>query len=187
MNRFISDASRVRLAREIAGESIALLKNDGLLPLSGGKPVAVFGKGQFELYIGGSGSGASSNKNAAILIPELKKRGVRLVEPLAAFYEAGFDPEKGEKERAEMFKKFSGLVASGALYEWFGTYTPPEAETDVPDELVAAAAGGRSRWGCRRCRTSSLRRRPSKRPCPTRRDRRRCRPQLRRRGMRPPV
>lgn len=141
MNRFVSDASRVRLAREIAGESIALLKNDGLLPLAGGKPVAVFGKGQFELYIGGSGSGASSNKNAAILIPELKKRGVQLVEPLAAFYEAGFDPEKGERERAEMFKKFSGLVASGALYEWFGTYTPPEAETDVPDELVAAAAG----------------------------------------------
>lgn len=141
MNRFVSDASRVSLAREIAGESIVLLKNSGLLPLCKDKTTAVFGKGQFELYIGGSGSGASSNKNAAILIPELKKRGQKLVEELASFYEAGFDPQKAEKAMAEMREKFSGLVASGALYEWFGTYTPPEAETDVPDALVEAAAG----------------------------------------------
>ena len=140
MNRYVSDASRVRLAREIAGESIVLLKNEGALPLRREKPAAFFGKGQFELYIGGSGSGASSNKNAAILVPELKKRGQKLVDSLTSFYEAGFDPGKAERARQEMFKQFSGLVASGAIYEFFGKYTPPEEETAVPDELVAAAA-----------------------------------------------
>ena len=47
MNRYVSDASRVRLAREIAGESIVLLKNEGALPLRREKPAAFFGKGQF--------------------------------------------------------------------------------------------------------------------------------------------
>ncbi len=140
MNRFKTNAARVALAREIAGESMILLKNDGLLPFHKGESVAVFGKGQFELYIGGSGSGASSNKNATQLIPMLKERGLRPVPALEEFYFAGFDPDKAEKARAEMFKKFSGLVASGALYEWFGTYTAPEEETSLPDGLAQKAA-----------------------------------------------
>lgn len=57
MNRFKSGASRVALAREIAGESMILLKNDGLLPLKPGMTLAVFGKRQVALHIGGSGSG----------------------------------------------------------------------------------------------------------------------------------
>ena len=62
------------------------------------------------------------------------------MDSLASFYEAGFDPGKAERARQEMFKQFSGLVASGAIYEFFGKYTSPEEETAVPDELVAAAA-----------------------------------------------
>ena len=62
------------------------------------------------------------------------------MDSLTSFYEAGFDPEKAERARQEMFKQFSGLVASGAIYEFFGKYTPPEEETAVPDELVAEAA-----------------------------------------------
>ena len=140
MNRFKTTAARVALAREIAEESMILLKNSGILPFHSGDTVAVFGKGQFELYIGGSGSGASSNKNATILTPELEKRGLQPVAALADFYRAGFDPDKAEKARAEMFAKFSGLVASGALYEWFGTYTPPEEETALPEGMAEAAA-----------------------------------------------
>ena len=34
MNRFKTNAARVALAKEIAGESMILLKNDGLLPIS---------------------------------------------------------------------------------------------------------------------------------------------------------
>ena len=136
MNRFKTNAARVALAKEIAGESMILLKNDGLLPLAPGSTAAVFGKGQISLYIGGSGSGASSAKNAAKLVDILKADGLKLVPSLEQFYLAQFDPEKEERERKELFAKFGSLVASGAIYEWFGTYTPPEEEQEIPPELL---------------------------------------------------
>ncbi len=140
MNRYSTLTSRVALAREIAGESMILLKNDGALPLDIRKKTAVFGKGQFALYIGGSGSGASSNKNATSLLPMLKERGLPIFPELEAFYLGLYDPDKAERERADMFAKFGDLVASGAVYEWFGTYTPPEEEPEIGDAMVAAAA-----------------------------------------------
>ena len=85
MNRFKTNAARVALAKEIAGESMILLKNDGLLPLAPGSTAAVFGKGQISLYIGGSGSGASSAKNAAKLVDTLKADGLKLVPSLEQF------------------------------------------------------------------------------------------------------
>ncbi len=140
MNRYTTPESRVALAREIAGESMILLKNDGALPLDINKKTAVFGKGQLELYIGGSGSGASSNKNATSLLPMLQERGLPTIDALETFYRGFYDPDKAAKAMAEMREKFGDLVASGAVYEWFGTYTPPEAEPEMDDAMVAAAA-----------------------------------------------
>lgn len=140
MNRYTTPSSRVALAREIAGESMILLKNDGALPLDINKKTAIFGKGQLELYIGGSGSGASSNANATSLLPMLQERGLKTFDELEAHYRKFYDPDKAARERAEMFAKFGDLVASGAVYEWFGTYTPPEEEPEVSDEMVKAAA-----------------------------------------------
>lgn len=139
MNRFKTSAARVNLAREIAGESMILLKNDGLLPLKAGSTAAVFGKGQVSLYIGGSGSGASSARNATKLVDTLKADGLKLIPSLEQFYLAQFDPEKEERERKELFAKFGDLVASGAIYEWFGTYTPPEEEQKIPPQLLEEA------------------------------------------------
>ena len=45
------------LAREAAEESIVLLKNDGVLPLPTGIPVALFGAGAGLTIKGGTGSG----------------------------------------------------------------------------------------------------------------------------------
>ncbi len=139
MNRFKTSAARVNLAREIAGESMILLKNDGLLPLKAGSTAAVFGKGQVSLYIGGSGSGASSARNATKLVDTLKADGLKLIPSLEQFYLAQFDPEKEERERKELFTKFGDLVASGAIYEWFGTYTPPEEEQKIPPQPLEEA------------------------------------------------
>lgn len=116
-----------------------LLKNDGLLPLKPGMTLAVFGKRQVALHIGGSGSGASSAKNASMLVDTLKQVGFSLIPSLEAFYRAQFDPEEEDRKRREIFAKFGDLVASGAIYEWFGTYTAPEEELPVPAEIMDEA------------------------------------------------
>ena len=51
-----------RLARELAAEGMALLKNEGVLPLSASAPVALFGSGAAKTVKGGTGSGDVNNR-----------------------------------------------------------------------------------------------------------------------------
>lgn len=139
MNTYTSRENRLLLARNLAAEGIVLLKNkNDLLPLNPGTPVAVFGRAQLDTLIGGSGSGATSSKDAAVITDEFIRTGLKVDEKLEAFYRDSLAALKQnspdpEEERA----KFTELLNSGLIYEIFGKYTPPAAEFAVPDELVA--------------------------------------------------
>lgn len=50
------DPANVAFSRRAAAEGFVLLKNDGALPLDGGKAVALFGRTQFDTWKGGYGS-----------------------------------------------------------------------------------------------------------------------------------
>ena len=144
--KYQSEESRQALAREIAGEAMVLLKNeDGLLPLSAGKSIALLGRTQLGVIIGGGGSGASHSKNTLGIPEELQKAGLLLSAPVSAFYqEVKARGEKASKEKdftdgEDFFKQMEGLVASGLIYEIFGRYTPAVAE-ELPEEAVLAKA-----------------------------------------------
>lgn len=56
------------IIRRIASEGIVLLKNDGILPLSEGSSVSVYGGGAIYTIKGGTGSGSVNNRaNVSIL------------------------------------------------------------------------------------------------------------------------
>ena len=143
MNKYESDASRIELARKIAGESIVLLKNEGgVLPLAAKAKIALLGRTQNDTVIGGGGSGSSRDahpiqikdalEEAGLLLePGLKDyyRNVRQAEIDAAAAGGGFD-----------FSKLEGLVASGMIYEIFGKYEGAKEEPDPADDLLQAAA-----------------------------------------------
>lgn len=78
------------LAKEIADEGMVLLENDGTLPLSDGKKVAVFGKGYIDYYASGGGSGALSSGEIVTPTMALKKAvddgRLGIYEPLDEFY-----------------------------------------------------------------------------------------------------
>ena len=77
------------IAREAAREGMILLKNEGgLLPLTGGSRVALFGKGTFDYVKGGGGSGDVTCSFTIDLYEGLKQQpnAPEIYEPLCAFY-----------------------------------------------------------------------------------------------------
>ena len=63
------------LARKAAAEGIVLLKNDGLLPLKKGSPIALLGGGASQTVRGGTGSGGVNPRYAVSIYEGLEKAG----------------------------------------------------------------------------------------------------------------
>lgn len=64
-----------QLARRIAAEGIVLLKNDGILPLSPGSAVALYGGGALYTVKGGTGSGDVNERNVVSIYEGMKNAG----------------------------------------------------------------------------------------------------------------
>ena len=77
-------------ARAVAAEGIVMLRNEGhVLPLGKGEKIALFGRGQFNYYKSGTGSGGLVNTSYVTGIREaLSESGFVLNEKLQAVYEA---------------------------------------------------------------------------------------------------
>ena len=137
---YATEASRERLAREIAENSFVLLKNEQhCLPLPEGK-VAFFGRSQLQPNLGGLGSGSSMNgKRAQTILDACRKERIFPVQALAEYYET----ELAKETPYDMFSEIKSLmasgvdlVASGAVYEIFGRYHAQDAEPAIPQELL---------------------------------------------------
>ncbi|MGN0779442.1 MAG: glycoside hydrolase family 3 protein [Aristaeellaceae bacterium] len=81
------------LSRRAASEGIVLLKNEHhLLPLTGGKRIAVFGKAQADYVKGGGGSGDVTVAYVRSILDGLEEKEaqgkVQLFAPLSAYYRA---------------------------------------------------------------------------------------------------
>lgn len=77
-------------AREAAAEGIVMLRNEGgVLPLSEGERVALFGRAQFNYYKSGTGSGGMVNtRYVRSILDAMKDSSFQLNEELSAAYES---------------------------------------------------------------------------------------------------
>ena len=123
-----------KLSQELAEGSIVLLKNDGgLLPLSPGSKVSVFGRAQIKTVFSGNGSGAV-RCNGKCILNALYDAGINPEPVLSSFYrkEAAKEPED--------IIDWDTLIKtgnSGFAYEIFGRYHAPFEEYDISKELMA--------------------------------------------------
>lgn len=128
-------------ARKIVEESIVLLKNDEkLLPFSGDKRIAFFGRAQIGTLYSGNGSGAANVTGAKVILEECEKCGITPVEELKAFYQDRMQKEEITEEDEFDWTQIQDVVNSGIMYEIFGKYHAPLEEFDIPEELVRRAA-----------------------------------------------
>lgn len=106
--RVTGSSEHIALSRKVAEEGMVLLKNDGILPLSKEKNLAVFGKAAVDYVKGGGGSGDVYCKYVHSLVDGLTARGVLLYKPLIRFYE---DELKTQYENG----RCPGMTAEPAL------------------------------------------------------------------------
>ncbi|MGP1588523.1 MAG: glycoside hydrolase family 3 protein [Oribacterium sp.] len=127
------------LARRIAEESIVLLKNDGLLPLSGREPLALFGAGAAQTVKGGIGSGDVNNRENVSIYRGLLEAGaaitsVRWISDYTLRYDSA---RKAWRERVRR--------AAETAENPFDAYSQnpfslPEGGEILPEDLLGAKA-----------------------------------------------
>ena len=125
------------LARQLAEESIVLLKNEGLLPLQMGQMATFFGRTQLDTIYSGNGSGATMTADRRCILHACET-GRIIPEPrLKAWYEEKNLQEQGLPKPGIDWNNAWNLVHSGEMYELFGKYQPPMAEHIPGDGLIA--------------------------------------------------
>ena len=113
-----------RIAREAAGESVVLLRNEqGTLPLQGTEQVALYGIGSIDFVAGGTGSGNVNKAYVVNMVDGLKNAGF------------GLDPSLGEYYRAYMAYDMAQKRLSSPNVR-SGKY----AEIPVPQAAITAQA-----------------------------------------------
>ncbi len=80
--------AHAQVTRSSAAEGAVLLKNDGVLPLSGVKNVAVYGCTSYDLIPGGTGSGNVNRAYTVSLIEGLRNNGLTVDDNVLARYSA---------------------------------------------------------------------------------------------------
>jgi beta-glucosidase len=116
--------AHAHVARKAATEGMVLLKNEGVLPLSSPRKVAVFGNASYDMITGGTGSGDVNEAYTVSLTDGLKNAGFSINETLKANYNA-FIKEQKEK-RPKMRNPF--------------LLPPPIAEYTVSADAIAKLA-----------------------------------------------
>ena len=85
-----SPEEHIDLTRQVAGEGMVLMENDGALPIAQGEKVAMFGRAMIDYVRGGGGSGATvvdytRNILQGMQIKEEEGK-ISLYQPLVDFY-----------------------------------------------------------------------------------------------------
>ncbi len=85
------------ITHHVACDGMVLLQNNGVLPLSAGKSVAVFGNGAYDILVGGSGSGNVNRKYKVSLTEGLSNGKYKVEGNMADKYSTYLKAEKAKK------------------------------------------------------------------------------------------
>lgn len=127
------------IARQVAGEGMVLLKNDGTLPFNG-KRIALFGVGAIDTIVCGTGSGYAFSPYKVTVMQGFQDAGIEITS--TAYLEKY---KKDQKMAAKSGKKLSIIDK-----RWSGI-TPEAVETPITyEDLKAASAADTAVYVIRR-------------------------------------
>jgi beta-glucosidase len=132
-----------QLSRELATECVVLLENDGTLPLTGCKKVALFGAGARKTIKGGTGSGDVNTRNQVSVEQGFENAGLTVT--TKAWLDRQDQHSRSAKEEylARIYKEAEEKKASPFTVMFDNPFTEPaaceitEADVAVPDTDTA--------------------------------------------------
>lgn len=138
MERFFGDRSpeitdregkHTQFARNLAGECIVLLENDGVLPLKNAERVALYGIGARHTVKGGTGSGDVYTRSTSTIEQGFQEAGIDV---LTSNWLDRYD-KKREKSFAEYLKLVPQIADEQKLLDIaVGLYYPPKETPPLP-------------------------------------------------------
>ena len=99
--------AHAQVARQAAGESIVLLRNEGVLPLKGDEKVALYGISALDFVAGGTGSGDVNKAYVVNMEEAMVGAGFQLDKTLSDYYKAYIAYDKAQ------------TAISGTVFSWF--------------------------------------------------------------------
>ena len=101
--------AHAQVARQAAGESIVLLRNEGVLPLKGNEKVALYGISAIDFVAGGTGSGDVNKAYVVNMEDAMVNAGFQLDKNLADYYKAFIAYDKAQTS------------LNGTVFSWFNS------------------------------------------------------------------
>ena len=101
--------AHAQVARQAAGESIVLLRNEGALPLKGNEKVALYGISAIDFVAGGTGSGDVNKAYVVNMEDAMVNAGFQLDKNLADYYKAFIAYDKAQ------------TTLNGTVFSWFNS------------------------------------------------------------------
>jgi beta-glucosidase len=118
--------AHAQVARQAAGESIVLLRNEDVLPLKGNEKVALYGISALDFVAGGTGSGDVNKAYVVNMEDAMTNAGFQLDKTLSDYYKAYIAYDKAQTSR------------SGTVFSWFMSHKL--AEIAIPATAIANEA-----------------------------------------------
>ena len=120
--------AHAQVARKAAGESIVLLRNTGVLPLTGSEKVALYGVSSIDFVAGGTGSGNVNKAYVVNMAQAMENAGFTLDKALVDYYTAYQAYDKAQR----------GLAAANNFWAMFGGAKLEEIA--IPASAISAEA-----------------------------------------------
>ena len=118
--------AHAQVARQAAGESIVLLRNEDVLPLKGNEKVALYGISALDFVAGGTGSGDVNKAYVVNMEEAMVNAGFQLDKTLSDYYKAYIAYDKAQTS------------LSGTVFSWF--MSRKLAEIAIPAAAIANEA-----------------------------------------------
>lgn len=138
LNPEVSDREKEhdRLARRAAAEGMVLLENNGVLPLTEGTPVALYGGGARYTVKGGTGSGSVNNRCNVNIDEGLRNAGLRITtDAWLDGYDAVYEKNRTEWE-ADIYQRSE----PGDFFSLYNAYSAHPMPMPRGGELVRTEA-----------------------------------------------
>ena len=118
--------AHAQVARQAAGESIVLLRNEDVLPLKGDEKLALYGISALDFVAGGTGSGDVNKAYVVNMEEAMVNAGFQLDKTLSDYYKAYIAYDKAQTS------------LSGTVFSWF--MSRKLAEIAIPAAAIANEA-----------------------------------------------